>query len=234
MTHENPIRVVIAEDNPQNALIQQTYLQRIEGFELVGIAHSLIDAEALVEIFKPDLLLLDVYFPSGNGMQFLRDLRAGACATDVILITAAKEVDVLKAALHGGVFDYILKPLVFERLQTSLANYIHHHGRLKAFADVAQTDLDQLMPRVAQTSNPALVRLPKGIDELTLNNVLQVMSEQTEAVNAEQIGNNIGASRTTARRYLEYLVGLQEISVQIHYGSVGRPERLYQSTHTAG
>jgi two-component system CitB family response regulator len=181
-----------------------------------------------VEIFKPDLLLLDVYFPSGNGMQFLRDLRAKDCATDVILITAAKEVDVLKAALHGGVFDYILKPLVFERLQTSLTNYIHHHERLKAVADVAQTDLDQLMPRI--TSNPALIRLPKGIDELTLNNVLNVISEQTEAVNAEQIGNNIGASRTTARRYLEYLVGLQEISVQIHYGSVGRPERLYKST----
>tara|TARA_B110000503_G_scaffold109055_1_gene163092 strand:- start:2022 stop:2708 length:687 start_codon:yes stop_codon:yes gene_type:complete len=228
MTHDNLIRVVIAEDNPQNALIQQTYLQRIDGFELVGIAHSLLDAESLVEIFKPDLLLLDVYFPSGNGMQFLRDLRAKDCATDVILITAAKEVDVLKAALHGGVFDYILKPLVFERLQTSLTNYIHHHERLKAVADVAQTDLDQLMPRI--TSNPELIRLPKGIDELTLNNVLNVISEQTEAVNAEQIGNNIGASRTTARRYLEYLVGLQEISVQIHYGSVGRPERLYKST----
>ena len=76
MTQVNTIRVVIAEDNPQNALIQQTYLQRIEGFELVGIAHSLADAEALVNVFKPDLLLLDVYFPSGNGMEFLRNLRA--------------------------------------------------------------------------------------------------------------------------------------------------------------
>ena len=230
MTQQNSIRVVIAEDNPQNALIQQTYLQRIEGFQLVGIAHSIADAEALVDIFKPDLLLLDVYFPSGNGMQFLRHLRAKDCATDVILITAAKEVDVLKAALHGGVFDYILKPLVFERLQTSLANYLQHNERLKTVAAVAQTDLDDLMPRPAQASNQASTRLPKGIDELTLNNVLHVISKQTEAVSAEQIGNNIGASRTTARRYLEYLVGLQEISVQIHYGSVGRPERLYRST----
>ena len=230
MTQHNPIRVVIAEDNPQNALIQQTYLQRIQGFELVGIAHSIADAEALVDIFKPDLLLLDVYFPSGNGMQFLRDLRAEDCATDVILITAAKEVDVLKGALHGGVFDYILKPLVFERLQTSLANYLRHNERLKTVAAVGQTDLDDLMPHSAQTSNQVNPRLPKGIDELTLNNVLHVISEQTDPVSAEQIGNSIGASRTTARRYLEYLVGLQEISVQIHYGSVGRPERLYRST----
>lgn len=229
MTPQQPIRVIIAEDNPQNALIQQTYLQRIKGFELVGIAHSIVDAQELVDIFKPDLLLLDVYFPSGNGMQFLRNLRANDCATDVILITAAKEVDVLKAALHAGVFDYILKPLVFERLQTSLANYAQHNERLKTVAAVAQTDLDDLMPRLNQTSTQTNTRLPKGIDELTLNNVLQVISEQKEAVSAETIGNSIGASRTTARRYLEYLVGLQEISVQIHYGSVGRPERLYRS-----
>ena len=134
----------------------------------------------------------------------------------------------LKAALHGGVFDYILKPLVFERFQTSLANYLQHNERLKTVAAVAQTDLDDLMHRPVQVSNQASTRLPKGIDDLTLNNVLHVISEQTEAVSAEQIGNNIGASRTTARRYLEYLVGLQEISVQIHYGSVGRPERLYR------
>ena len=68
MTQSNPIRIVIAEDDQQNALIQQTYLQRIEGFELVGMAHSLEDAQDLVNIFKPDLLLLDVYFPSGDGM----------------------------------------------------------------------------------------------------------------------------------------------------------------------
>ena len=163
MTQANTIRVVIAEDNPQNALIQQTYLQRIEGFELVGIAHSLADAEALVNVFKPDLLLLDVYFPSGNGMEFLRNLRAEDCATDVILITAAKEVDVLKAALHGGVFDYILKPLVFERLQNSLTNYLQHHERLLGVAAVDQTDLDDLMPRLTQAPNNPDVRLPKAL-----------------------------------------------------------------------
>ena len=230
MTQANTIGVVIAEDNPQNTLIQQTYSQRIKSFELVGIAHSLLDAKDLVEIFKPGLLLLDVYFPSGNGMQSLRHLRAGDCATDVILITAAKKVDVLKAALHSGVFDYILKPLVFERLQTSLTNSLQHHQRLQAVAAVGQTDLDDLMQRPAHATNLANTRLPKGIDELTLNNFLLVMSKQTEAVNTEQIGNNIGAIRTTARRYLEYLVGVQEISVQIYYGSVGRLERLYRSS----
>lgn len=232
MSKDNLIRVVIAEDNLQNAQIQQTYLERIEGFDLVGIAHSLADAQSLIDIFKPDILLLDVYFPAGNGMDFLRNLRAADHATDVILITAAKEVDVLKAALHGGVFDFILKPLVFERLQTSLTNYIEHRNRLKAVQDVSQSNLDQLIPRISTyPTQPLSTRLPKDIDELTLQNVLQVILKQTSPSNAEQVGNTIGASRTTARRYLEYLVGMNEISVGIHYGSVGRPERLYKPNY---
>ncbi|WP_321160323.1 response regulator [Marinomonas rhodophyticola] len=124
------IRVVIAEDDLQIAEIQKRFLERIEGFELAGLAHGLEEARDLVDILKPELLLLDVQFPKGNGLELLRDLRANHCATDVILITAAREIDTLRAALHGGIFDYILKPLVFERLKEALANYALHLEKL--------------------------------------------------------------------------------------------------------
>ena len=110
------IRVVIAEDDKQIAEIQKRFLERIEGFELAGIAHGLEEAEDLVEVLEPQLLLLDIQFPMGTGLELLRKIRSTNSEVDVILITAAKEVDTLREALRGGVFDYILKPLVFERL----------------------------------------------------------------------------------------------------------------------
>lgn len=224
-----PIRVVIAEDDTQIAEIQRRFLERIDGFELVGIAHGLTEAEDLVEVLKPELLLLDVQFPQGTGLDLLRSLRAKNSSTDVILITAATEVDTLKAALHGGVFDYILKPLVIERLKESLEGYARHLNKLKVMESLAQTDVDTLLPRkqtpVSKQETPK--RLPKGIDELTLKNVLNVFSNTDEAFSAEQVGQSIGASRTTARRYLEYLVSENKLKAQIHYGSVGRPERHY-------
>lgn len=61
------IRVVIAEDDVQIAEIQKRFLERIDGVELVGIAHTLEDAEDLVDVFKPELLLLDNHFPNGTG-----------------------------------------------------------------------------------------------------------------------------------------------------------------------
>ncbi len=227
------IRVVIAEDDPQIAEIQQRFVERIDGFELVGIAHGLTEAEDLVEVLRPELLLLDIQFPTGTGLDLLRTLRARNSSTDVILITAAREVDPLREALRGGVFDYILKPLVFERLQEALQRYGAHLQKLHAMESLAQTDVDNLLPRGSQSSaatEPAPQRLPKGVDALTLDNVRAVIQQHPEPLNAEQVGEQIGASRTTARRYLEYLVSAGELQAQVSYGSVGRPERRYQST----
>ncbi|MDD1793108.1 response regulator [Enterovibrio sp. ZSDZ42] len=228
------IRVVIAEDDVQIAEIQKRFLDRIDGVELVGIAHSLEDAEDLVEVFKPELLLLDNHFPKGTGLDLLRKLRANNCATDVILITAAKEVDTLREALRSGVFYYILKPLVFERLQEVIGQYAAHLEKLRAMESLAQTDVDTLLPQrmtsvptVDNSTSNNLPRLPKGIDVITLDKIRAVFADLEGSLNAEEVGNLIGASRTTARRYLEYMVSTLELEAQVNYGSVGRPERRY-------
>ena len=96
------IKVVIAEDDPKIAEIQKRFVEKIDGFDLVGIAHGLSEAQDLIEVLQPELLLLDIQFPEGTGLDLLRDLRAQNSTTDVILITAAKEVATLKEALRGG------------------------------------------------------------------------------------------------------------------------------------
>ncbi|WP_415881672.1 response regulator [Neptuniibacter sp. QD34_54] len=226
------IRVVIAEDDQQIAEIQKRFLERISGFELVGIAHGLEEAEDLVEVLQPELLLLDIQFPTGTGLDLLRKLRSGNQGTDVILITAAKEVETLREALRGGVFDYILKPLVFDRLQETLENYQLHLKKLQAMELLAQSDVDTVLPRSSGQSSSlstvtGVARLPKGIDGITLDKVRNVFCAVNTPLNAEEVGGEIGASRTTARRYLEFLVSTNELSAEVNYGSVGRPERRY-------
>ncbi|MDP5057554.1 MAG: response regulator [Marinomonas hwangdonensis] len=226
------IRVVIVEDDLQIAEIQKRFLERIEGFELVGLAHGLEEARDLVDILKPELLLLDVHFPKGNGLELLRDLRAKDSPTDVILITAARETETLRAALHGGIFDYILKPLVFERLKDALTNYAAHLEKLHAMSTLAQVDVDKLLPRNSYSSSVHTApQLPKGIDGLTLGKVIDAINDTSAPLNAEDVGKQINASRTTARRYLEHLVSRGELVAEVSYGSVGRPERRYQKKH---
>ena len=223
------IRTIIAEDDPRIAEIQHRFLQKLDAFEAVGLAHNLEDCREMIDVLEPDLILLDIHFPDGNGLDILKSLRDQNRNIDVILVTAAKDVDSLKSAMHGGVFDYIVKPLEFSRMRDSLSRFRDHFERLKTLDTVEQSDIDGLIPRA---KNENLTKsgsnlLPKGIDALTLNKVRELLQSLPDSQGAETVGKKIGVSRTTARRYLEYLVSTNELVVDVTYGGVGRPERHY-------
>ena len=223
------IRTIIAEDDPRIAEIQHRFVEKLDAFEAIGIAHNLDDCREMIDILEPDLILLDIHFPDGSGLDFLKSLRDENLNIDVILVTAAKDVESLKSAMHGGVFDYIVKPLEFSRMRDSLSRYRDHFERLNALDTVEQSDIDGLLPRAKTDSaaNRSGHLLPKGIDALTLNKVRDLFQSLPDSQGAEKIGQKIGVSRTTARRYLEYLVSTNELVVDVSYGGVGRPERHY-------
>ncbi|EKP0238210.1 response regulator [Aeromonas salmonicida] len=216
------INILIVEDDPAIAEIHRRFVQRLAGFEVLGVTLTLFDAREQIGILKPDLVLLDVWLPDGEGFALLRELRqAGACL-DVILLTAAREAAALQEAMRLGVVDFILKPVVFERLRDTLDNYCQSRA---ALADIDQQAVDALFGTPLQ--QVAAGGLPKGIDALTLQRVLAALTGV--GASAEEIGNRVGVSRTTARRYLEFLVGQQLASPELEYGTVGRPERRYQA-----
>jgi len=220
------IELIIAEDDPQIAEIQRRFLERIKGYEVVGIAHSIADARDLVEVMEPPLILLDVQFGDGNGIDFLHEIRQTYKEIDVILITAAKEVETFQSAMRGGVFDYILKPLVFNRLEQALIKFKKYYENTRNLVELDQNKVDRLLSNNKQPSS--MRQLPKGIDSLTLDKIQQLfLIDKLKMFTAEEVGELIGSSRTTARRYLEYLLSINEVSADINYGSVGRPERLY-------
>ncbi|MFT7491334.1 MAG: two-component system CitB family response regulator [Pseudohongiellaceae bacterium] len=225
----NPIRIIIAEDDPQIAEIQQRFLERIEGIELVGVAHTLQEAMELIDILQPQLILLDIQFPEGSGLDLLVKIRSDQQACDVILVTAAREVATLTTALRNGVFDYILKPLNFSRLESAINKYRDHINKLSILGAIAQSHVDDFInPRRSISTNHNITeRLPKGIDPLTLDSIKNLFSNAEALYTAEQIGQLIGSGRTTARRYLEYLASQKILVPNISYGSVGRPERRY-------
>jgi len=221
------VKVLLAEDDRRIAEIQRQFLDRIDGFEVIGMAHSLQSTREMTEILAPDLLLLDIHFPDGNGLDFVNQLRESKQQTDVILVTAARDVEMLKTAIYGGVFDYIVKPLVFDRIRESLERYREQLTRLQELGTLDQSDIDAIMPRGRVASPRSESVLPKGVDILTLNKVREFLELTGQSIAASDVGDRLGVSRTTARRYLEYLVSTRELQVDLSYGGVGRPERYY-------
>jgi response regulator of citrate/malate metabolism len=174
------------------------------------------------------LLLLDIFFPEGNGLEFLKQTRLQGKQVDVIPITAAKEVHLFNEALHGGVFDYILKPVVLSRFQTTLQRYRQTKNQLSNIDQLDQLEVDRALHAGSSSDFHESQELPKGIDGLTLEKVKQVFaSGKDSSLTSEEVASNIGASRTTVRRYLEFLVSQNILDVDVSYGGVGRPERRY-------
>ena len=221
------LTVVIAEDDPKIAEIQNRFIEKIDGFEVVGIGNTIAESEEIIDVFRPDLVLLDVFFPDGNGVDLLWKIRRLYKDIDVIFITAAKEVATLQDAIRGGAFDYVLKPMTFSRFQSTLKKFHEHRSRFGELTDLDQVHVDQII-HPAQDAVRTDERMPKSINPLTLEKVEEEISKlDRDGVNAEVIGSHIGISRTTARRYLEFLVSKGKVKPSLVYGSVGRPERLY-------
>jgi two-component system CitB family response regulator/two-component system response regulator DcuR len=220
------LKVLIIEDDLRIAEIHRHFTEKIAGFRVCGIADTLSDAEKMIDLLEPDLLLLDLHFPDGSGMDILWNLRRRRQKTDVILITAARESDPLQEAMRGGIFDYMIKPVMFPRFAEAFERFKHHRqlGRQNV---LDQQTIDRLLhPGREQAAGEPLT--PKGIDPLTLKKIEALFSgDGQDGLSAEDVGEKIGASRTTARRYLEYLTSTGHLNADVVYGAVGRPERRY-------
>jgi two-component system response regulator DctR len=89
-----------------------------------------------------------------------------------------------------------------------------------------QSELDKL-PMVRITAGSETQNLPKGLNEVTLKQVLICLLKDSSHLSAEEVANQLGLARVTARRYLEYLEGIGKVDAKFKYGSVGRPVKKY-------
>ncbi|SDM98124.1 two-component system, CitB family, response regulator [Fictibacillus solisalsi] len=225
-----PLHLLIVEDDIRIAEINRRFVEKVSGFSVVAIATTREEAHEQITCLQPDLILLDNYFPDMTGIELLKWIREEVPESDVIMVTAAKEIHVLKQAMKRGIFDYIVKPVMFDRFKETLLKYKQYKETINKLTCtnewVDQEGIDRLLGKEPKAKQEC--HLPKGIDQLTLKKVLLVIQQHKKGLTAEEVGKDIGASRTTARRYLEYLVSTFEIDADLAYGSVGRPERIYR------
>jgi two-component system, CitB family, response regulator MalR len=221
------INVLIVEDDPMVARFNQRYLEEIKGFHLIGISNSIEDAMVKVNEYKIDLVLLDVYMPGKrNGMDLLEQIRKEQQETDVILITAASEVDNIQSALRMGVVDYLIKPFEFERFKKALTTYRESNRMLQKQSTIDQSELDLLLLREVQAGEKS--PLPKGLTSSTLSSIYdEIMSFEEQSFSTDDIADITSISRVSIRKYLRFLKDIGVVDETLIYG-IGRP--VYQYT----
>jgi response regulator of citrate/malate metabolism len=228
MTGErSDVRVLIVEDDELSAQAHAAYVSRTAGFEVAGVARSSVEALRLLR-GDPDvhLVLLDMNLPDGHGLGVLRTMRSEGHLCDVIAVTAARDVEVVKRAVAQGVVLYLLKPFTYAGFRAKLDQYADYRERLAASDNVGQADVDRMLGVLRTT--PAATSLPKGMSADTLRDVTSALRASESALSASEVAAAMGASRVTARRYLEYLAAESMAERTVRYGGSGRPEVEYR------
>jgi len=222
-----PVRVLVVEDDELSAQAHADYVRRSAGFELVAVARSAGEAARVLRSDRAvDLVLLDMHLPDGHGLGLLQTVRAEGHACDVIAVTAARDVDVVKRAVSQGVVLYLLKPFTYAAFRNKLEQYADYRRRLDdSDSAVGQEDVDRMLG-VLRTSSPSA--LPKGMSAATLRDITAALRGSPDARSASEVATSVGASRVTARRYLEYLAAERMVQRGVRYGGSGRPEVEYR------
>lgn len=231
---DNTVEVLIVEDDFRVAEVNRQFVDQVDGFRVSCVAKTGEEAIAHLKDSSTslELVLLDVYIPDREGLDLFWEIRKNYPAIDIIMITAAKEVATIQETLRGGIFDYIVKPVDFVRLEEALKRYYDQRRLLASREELGQAEIDQLagLQSGSFTENAVGEKLPKGIDQLTLDKIKNVLrTSDEEGLTALQAGEQVGVSRSTARRYLEHLVSSKEAEAQLKYGDIGRPERRYSA-----
>jgi response regulator of citrate/malate metabolism len=221
------IGVLVVDDDFMVARIHSGFVERTEGFRVLGVAHTGAEALESAATLRPDLVLLDVHLPDMSGLEVLAALRAAGSIAGVVMVTADRELEVVKAALRGGAMQYLVKPFHYDDLA-------HRLGRVRdaltalGTGEADQATIDRIFAVDARLGSPGLSALPKGLSQVTAELVLSSLRERGEQ-SAAECADALGLSRVTARRYLEHFVGTGSASVRLNYGGTGRPEHRYRS-----
>lgn len=224
--------ILVIEDDFRIADIHSAFIEQSDGFYVVGMARNGSEAKALMAEHAANiqLILLDAYLPDVEGLELLWAIRRDYVHVDIVMVTAAREVETISEALRGGVFDYLIKPIEAIRMRQMLTRFRREREALANRAEMNQDELDSVLARLqpGESSRAKTQTLPKGIDRLTLRRVVDALADAPDSLTAMQMARIMGASRSTARRYLEFLVAEQAVSAELGYGDVGRPERRYR------
>jgi response regulator of citrate/malate metabolism len=222
-----PIRTLVVDDDYRVAAVHAAYVAKVEGFTVVGQAHTAAEALHAVTDLDPGLVLMDVFLPDGDGLTVVRELMRMAKHPDVIVITAARDLSTVRTAMQLGAVHYLVKPFGFAALSERLAAYRRLQLRMARLPDEAeQSDVDELFD-ILRAPGLSGRRPEKGHSAATLSLVHDAVRAAPEAVSATEIAEDVGISRATAQRYLTYLERRGLVRLKLRYGTTGRPEHRY-------
>ncbi len=185
--------ILIIDDESQVRKLLAEYLQPLE-YTLMA-ADSLTEGLSIIEWGQPDLVLLDVNLPDGNGIDAIPAIRSAAGTPEVIIITAEGDAQGAKSAIENDAWDYILKPFTKHEIILNVKRALEFRSYKLAKSTSTERVFDRssiigtspkltacldLTAQCAQTSANILITGPTGTGKEMFANIIHSNSPRNE------------------------------------------------------
>jgi DNA-binding NarL/FixJ family response regulator len=192
------VRVLLVDDH---AVVRQglrAFLRLQPDVEIVGEAAGGESAVAAAASARPDVVLMDLVMPEGDGVAAIRELAVAAPGARVLVLSSFADDDRVFAAMQAGAAGYLLKDVEPDALAEAIREV--HRGRPALHPDVAA----RLMRRAADPAGPAAESLTPRERE-----VLQLV---VEGYANKQIARRLGITEKTVKTHVSSILAKLRVS----------------------
>jgi DNA-binding NarL/FixJ family response regulator len=148
------IRVLLVDDHPLfRAGVRQRLYEHDPDLEVVGEAGSSAQAQEMVALLTPDVVLMDISMGDENGIEATRAIKRNAPAVAVIILSVYDDVQYIEAAVEAGAAGYFLKTVQGPDLAAAVRSA--HQGDTVLSPEVARKVFGRLLPRLRDSDQPA-------------------------------------------------------------------------------
>jgi response regulator of citrate/malate metabolism len=199
MSPATELRVLVVDDEPVVAAAHAQFVKKVRGCELVGTAATVREAVRAIVRDRVDLVLLDLNLPDGHGLDIIRAVRSSGRPVDIMTITAAREVDLVRSALSLGVVGYLLKPFSFNDLRDRLNAYLQYRTNLGTTDTASQAHVDAMLRTLHRPATTGATP-PKGLSRDLLEAVITAIHGPQVWTRPARLGNGCPGRHVTGNR----------------------------------
>ncbi|MCB0102348.1 MAG: response regulator transcription factor [Anaerolineales bacterium] len=180
------IRVFITDDHQIVRRGIRQLLSTEKGIEVIGEASNGREAVAGVEQLKPDIVLMDLVMPVMDGIEAIRQIKAGNSSTQILVLTSFATDDKVFPAIKAGALGYLIKDTSPDELINAIRQV--HKGEPTLHSSIAQ----KLLKEISHSSDSA----PVSLDPLTEREV-EVLKLIARGLSNQEIAETLVVSVAT-------------------------------------